>query len=103
MPLTGKQRAELRAEAHHLDVLVHVGHQGITDTVVGSLDDVLRTRELVKVQLSKNADVKAKDVAYDLAAQVQAEVIQVIGRTVTLYRPNPEIKGKAGDLPPWRR
>ena len=51
MPLTGKQRAELRAEAHHLDVLVHVGHQGITDTVVGALDDVLRTKELVKVQL----------------------------------------------------
>jgi UDP-N-acetylmuramyl pentapeptide phosphotransferase/UDP-N-acetylglucosamine-1-phosphate transferase len=71
--------------------------------VVGALDDVLRTKELVKVQLSKNADVKAKDVAYDLAAQVQAEVIQVIGRTVTLYRPNPEIKGKSGDLPPWRR
>ena len=103
MPLTGKQRAELRAEAHHLDVLVHVGHQGLTDTVVGALDDVLRTKELVKVQLSKNADVKAKDVAYDLAAQVKAEVIQVIGRTVTLYRPNPDITGKAGDLPPWRR
>jgi RNA-binding protein YhbY len=32
-----------------------------------------------------------------------AEVIQVIGRTVTLYRQNPDIKGKAGDPPPWRR
>jgi RNA-binding protein YhbY len=47
--------------------------------------------------------VKAKEVAHDLAAQVQAEVVQVIGRTVTLYRQNPDIKGKAGDLPPWRR
>ena len=103
MSLTGKQRADLRGEAHHLDVLVHVGHQGITDTVIGAIDDALRTKELVKIQLSKNADVKAKDVAHDLAAQVSAEVIQVIGRTVTLYRPNPDIKGKAGDLPPWRR
>lgn len=103
MSLTGKQRADLRGEAHHLDVLVHVGHQGLTETVIGALDDALRTKELVKVQLSKNADVKAKDVAGDLAARVQAEVIQVIGRTVTLYRPNPEIKGKSGDLPPWRR
>ena len=103
MSLTGKQRADLRAEAHHLDVLVHVGHQGLTPTVIGALDDVLRTKELVKLQLSKNADVKAKDVAYDIAAQVQADVVQVIGRTVTLYRPNPEIAGKAGDLPPWRR
>jgi RNA-binding protein len=103
MSLTGKQRAELRAEAHHLDVLVHVGHQGLTDTLVGALDDALRTKELVKVQLSKNADVKAKDVASDLAAKVDATVIQVIGRTVTLYRQNPDMKGKSGDLPPWRR
>lgn len=103
MSLTGKQRAELRGEAHHLGVLVHVGHQGLTDTVVGALDDALRTKELVKVQLSKNADVKAKDVAGDLAAKVGAEVVQVIGRTVTLYRPSPDVKGKEGDLPPWRR
>ena len=40
---------------------------------------------------------------HELATTVTAEVIQVIGKTITLYRPNPEIKGKAGDTPPWRR
>jgi RNA-binding protein len=103
MSLTGKQRADLRGEAHHLDVLVHVGHQGITETLLGALDDALRTRELVKVQLSKNTDVKAKDVAGDLAAQVGAEVVQVIGRTITLFRPNPELHTKKDQLPPWKR
>ena len=103
MSLTGKERAELRAEAHHLTALVHVGQQGITETLVRSLDDALRTRELVKVQLGKPVERKAKDVAGELAEQVSADVVQVIGKTVTLYRKNPDIPGKAGDLPPWRR
>ncbi len=91
MTLTSKQRAELRAQAHHLPVIVHVGHQGLSETLRQSLDDALRTRELVKVQFSKNADAKAKDVANDLAVQMQADVVQTIGRTATLYRQNPEL------------
>jgi RNA-binding protein len=91
MSLTSKQRAELRAQAHHLPVMVHVGHQGVTETVRQALDDTLRARELVKVQFSKNADTKAKDAANDLASQVNAEVVQAIGRTATLYRENPEL------------
>ena len=91
----------MRAEAHHLDVKVHVGHQGLTPTVLKSLDDVLRTHELVKVQVAKAGDLSAKEAANDIAAQLGAEVIQVIGRTCTLYRENPDLKG--GELPPWRR
>lgn len=91
MTLTSKQRAELRAQAHHLAVKVHVGHQGLTDTVRQSLDDALRAKELVKVQFSRNADLKAKDAAAELAREMNAEVVQTIGRTATLYRENPEL------------
>ena len=86
MTLTSKQRAELRAQAHHLDVAVHIGHHGMTEALRQSLDDVLRTKQLVKVQFSRNNDVKAKHSANDLAGLVGAEVVQAIGRTVTLYR-----------------
>jgi RNA-binding protein len=103
MALTGKERAELRAEAHHLDALVHLGHQGITPALVQSLDDTLRTHELVKVQLARQAEVDARDAAGELARAVGAEVVQVIGRTCTLYRENPELPRKKGDPPPWRR
>jgi RNA-binding protein len=91
MTLSSRQRAELRAKAHHLAVTVHVGHQGITDTLRGALDDALRTKELVKVQFSRNADVKAKDAANVLAVAVDADVVQVIGRTAALYRENPDL------------
>lgn len=90
MTITSKQRAELRAQAHHLSVTVHVGHQGITDALRQSLDDALKNTELVKVQFSKNAVLTPKQAANELAAQVGADVVQAIGRTATLFRARPE-------------
>ena len=102
MPLSSKERAALRAEAHRLSATVHVGHHGLTDAVRQSLDDALRTHELVKIQFTKTADVTVKDAANDLARAIGADVVQVIGRTATLFRENPELK-KKDDSPPWRR
>ena len=101
MAMTGKERAALRAEAHHLSPLVHVGHQGLTPALFQSLDDALRTRELVKVQFARTVDVPAKDAANALATATAAEVVQVIGKTATLYRHNPELE-RRGDTPPWK-
>lgn len=101
MPLSSKDRAALRAEAHHLSASVHVGYQGVTDAVRQTLDDALRTRELVKIAFGRNADVSAKESANALAESLSADVVQVIGKTATLYRHNPELKRKDG-VPPWR-
>ena len=101
MALSSKERAALRGEAHKLTAAVHIGQHGVTDAVRGAVDDVLRTHELVKIQFTKNADVTVKDAANGLANALDAEVVQVIGKTATLYRENPELKRKAG-VPPWR-
>lgn len=101
--MKGSERAELRAEAHHLSPTVHVGQHGLSPSLIASLDDALRTHELVKVKLGKSVDVKAKDAAGELAGATESEVVQVIGRTATFYRENPDLKKKKGDLPPWRR
>jgi len=103
MAITGRERAQLRAEAHHLDPLVQVGGQGITPSLLQSLDDALRTRELVKIQLGRPIEERPRAVAERLALETGAVVVQVIGRTATLYRENPELERKDGDLPPWRR
>ena len=101
--MKGRERAELRAEAHHLNPTVHVGQQGLTPTLIGSLDDALRTRELVKVKLGNKDDVKPKAAANALALATNSAVIQVIGKTATLFRQNSDLDKKRGDLPPWRR
>jgi RNA-binding protein len=104
MALTSKERAALRGEAHHLNALVHVGHEGMTDAIRQTLDDALRTKELVKISVNKTADIDLKKDAATIASSVGADVVQVIGRTITVYRRNPEIDiKKKGDIPPWRR
>jgi RNA-binding protein len=102
MTMSGKERAELRSECNRLRPTVHVGQEGLAPPLIAALDDALRTRELVKVAMNKSVDVPAKDAAATLAGRVRAEVIQVIGRTATLYRKNPGLKRKAGSPPPWR-
>jgi RNA-binding protein len=102
MTLSSKERAALRAEAHHLSAIVHIGHQGLTDALRQTLDDALRTHELVKVALTKSTEISAKDAARQLAEQLGADVVQTIGRTCTLYRENPDLERKKGAPPPWR-
>lgn len=94
MTLTGRERAALRAEANKLPATVHVGQHGLSDALRKSLEDALRTHELVKIQLGKQADLSAKDVAEQLALASGAEVIQVIGKTTTLYRKKREPERK---------
>lgn len=86
MKLTSKERAALRKASHGLPATVHIGKQGLTPPVLQSLDDALRTHEVVKIQLGKSADFDAKDAARELADATGSEIVQVIGKTVTLWR-----------------
>lgn len=85
MPLTGKQRAHLRALAHPLHATVQVGAQGVTDAVVDKVDKELEVHELIKVKVA-DGPAGVKEVAPQLSAATRSEVAQVIGKTVVLYR-----------------
>jgi RNA-binding protein len=90
IPLKGKQRRYLRGLGHHLEPVVMVGQHGITDTLVQALEDALFTHELVKVKLGQNCPLHKKEAAEQLAAASGSEFVQLIGKTVLLYRPNPK-------------
>ncbi len=102
MTMHGRDKASLRSEANRLKATVHVGQAGASAAVVKSLDEALRTHELVKAHLPKRADAEPKELAQQLAAATGAEVIQVIGRTATFYRQNPDLERKEGAPPAWR-
>ena len=88
--LTGKQRRYLRGLANQIAATVYVGKEGVTDSVTRSLEEAYHTRELVKVRLEKNCPVERRDAATDLAERTESHLVQVLGRTVLLYRPDPE-------------
>jgi RNA-binding protein len=86
MELTGKQRRHLRALGHHLDAVLHVGHEGITDAVARQAGEQLEAHELIKVRIGENAPQDRHQAAELLAARCGAQVAQVLGRTALLYR-----------------
>lgn len=88
--MTGKERAEWRAKAQHIDPVVHIGKDGVTDNVVQQVDDALTARELIKGSVQQNSDVSAREACDMLAQKTGAEPVSVIGRKFVLYRFSPE-------------
>ena len=89
--LTSKQRAHLRALAHHLKPVVQIGKEGVTDAAVRSAQEAFNTRELVKVKVQEAAPTPAREAAEELASRVEeATLVAAIGRTAILYRPDPK-------------
>lgn len=89
--LTSKQRAHLRSLAHHLKPILHVGTDGVTDSVVESVREAFNTRELLKLKVHESAPIEVDEAAADIAGRIDGAVVaQTIGRTMVLYRPFPE-------------
>jgi RNA-binding protein len=95
--LNGKQRRFLRGLGHHLDPVVQVGKDGISEGLVAALDTALDTHELIKIKLGESAGADRRAIGAALAEAAAAELVQVLGRTVLLYRRRAE--EPAIDLP----
>lgn len=94
--MTGKERAQFRAQANHLEPLFQIGKGGMSDALIKQTDDALRARELIKVKvLLESSPITPRETADELAKATGAEVIQVIGGVIVLYRESPELKEKA--------
>jgi RNA-binding protein len=84
--LKGKQKAYLRGLANNLEPLWQVGKGGVTESVINQLLDALEARELIKINVLRNSPLETKETAEELAEKTGAELIQVIGNKVTLYK-----------------
>ncbi len=87
--LSGKQVRHLRALGHHLDPVVQIGKEGITDGVVAATRAALLAHELVKVRLLPEAPVDRKLAGEELAERAGASLAQTLGRTLLLYKRHP--------------
>lgn len=84
--MTSKQRAYLRGLANTMEPILHAGKGGISDAMIKQADDALTARELIKGKVLETAPGTAREVAEEIAAKVNAQVVQVIGRTFVLFR-----------------
>ncbi|MBM7649965.1 RNA-binding protein [Bacillus ectoiniformans] len=90
--LTGKQKRFLRSEAHHLSPIFQVGKGGVNDNMITQIAEALEVRELIKVSILQNCEEDKHDVAEALSKGAKAELVQLIGHTVVLYKESRENK-----------
>ncbi len=86
MMLTGKQKRFLRSQAHHLTPIFQVGKGGVNDHLIRHIEEAIETRELMKVSILNNCMEDRHEVAEQLAEGAGAELVQVIGKTIVLYK-----------------
>jgi RNA-binding protein len=85
-----KLRKTLRAAGHHLSPVVQVGKEGVSDAVLHQLDEQLAAHELVKVKIGTETPEDRFEAADRLGEASGAQVAQILGRTVLVYRKHPE-------------
>lgn len=84
--LTGKQKRYLRSLAHHLDPIFQVGKGGVNDNMIKQINEALEKRELIKVTVLNNNFDHLDDVKENLLKGTKAELVQVIGHVIILYK-----------------
>ncbi|MEE1025578.1 MAG: ribosome assembly RNA-binding protein YhbY [Acutalibacteraceae bacterium] len=88
--LNSKQRAMLRGMANSLEPIFQVGKGGINDQLIRQVDETLEKRELIKITTLENTPETSKEAADIIASQTGADVVQVIGRKIVLFRKRKE-------------
>lgn len=93
--MKGKQRSYLKKLAHTLSPIMHIGKKEITDNVIAQVDELLESKELIKIKVLNNNLLSAQEVANLLCEKLDAEFVQAIGNKCVIYREaseDPEIK-----------
>lgn len=92
--LTGKQVRFLRGLGHHLQPVVMIGKEALSDSLLASVEESLASHELIKVKLQEGCMLDRREVAEQLAQVTGAQVAQILGKTILLFRPAVEAKIK---------
>lgn len=88
-PLPNVAVRHLKALGHHLEPVVQIGKDGITDALVAATKEQLLAHELIKVRVGTEAPIDRKEAGAELAAKAGAVLAQTLGRTLLLYKRHP--------------
>ncbi|UTV27263.1 ribosome assembly RNA-binding protein YhbY [Photobacterium atrarenae] len=86
MNLSTKQKQYLKGLAHNLKPVVLMGANGLTEAVLAEIELALDHHELIKVKIAAE-ERETKGLIVDaIVRETKAEKVQVIGKTLVLYR-----------------
>lgn len=80
----------LHKKASTIKSRIWIGKEGITSTFIEQLNNQLKTNKLVKVKIQKNIleNEKIEEIAQKVAKETNSNLIDVRGRTFSLFKPN---------------
>jgi len=84
--LTSKQTRFLRSQANHLQPLIQVGKNGLTESIIELVEEALEAKELIKVTILQNCGEDKDTVAGKFEDREGIHVVQVIGNIIILYK-----------------
>ena len=84
--LTSKQKKYLKSEAHHLKAIFQIGKDGVHEKQIIGINEALEAQELIKVKLLYSCPVPVKNAALEISMYTKAEVVQIVGHTIVLYK-----------------
>lgn len=84
--MTSKQRAYLRGLANTIEPIMQVGKASISPELTEAVSEALEARELIKISVLKNCMDEPKEIAQTLAERTNSQVVQVVGKKITLYK-----------------
>ena len=99
--MNSKQRAYLKSLAMNEDAILYLGKASLTDENLKNVEEALAARELIKIGVQKNCADDPRELAEAIAERTRAEVVQIIGKKIVLYREGTE-KHKKIQLPKGR-
>ena len=95
--LSPAQRKVHRAEAHHLDPVVMIGGDGLSDAVKKEADAALNAHGLIKIRVFSDDRAAREAMFAALTDELNAAPIQHIGKLLVLWRPAPEREKTVND------
>lgn len=90
MNLTSKQRAYLKGLAMNIEPVINIGKASLTPEISEAVSETFHTRELIKIGVLKNCFDDPKEIARMIAERTHSTVVQVIGKKIVLYKPDPK-------------
>jgi RNA-binding protein len=90
LSLTARERSHLKARAHALEPVVHIGHGGLTEAVFGEIERALAAHELIKVRAGAAERDDRATMREAICARTGAAHVQSVGKVMVLWRPFPD-------------
>ena len=84
--MTSKQRAFLKGLAMKEEAILQIGKSSLTPELTRAVDEALAAREIIKISVLQNCMDDPDTLAQTLADRTHAQVVQVIGKKIVLYR-----------------